>query len=177
MKKSNITSILKQIISEDADKARAEHLGTLRGYLEGNLIPKINMAVKRDGISQAFASELVSDIQKRLDMIQSSDSLSKVGPGMKESSLSPAYLTNIYSSSEALEATIYTTGDVSITLRSGGKKLKMTASIPLSELNAEYLKGIIEETGFEFDESFQKEVDDFLVKIKSNPKVQSIENT
>jgi hypothetical protein len=89
---------VKDIYSEDADKTRAEHLGTLRGYLEGNLIPKINMAVKRDGISQAFASELVSDIQKRLDMIKSSDSLSKEAKGpVKEE------VKDLYSKDDAIQ--------------------------------------------------------------------------
>lgn len=176
MKKSNITSILKQIVAEDADRARAEHLGTLRGYLEGNLIPKINMAVKRDEISQAFASQLVSDIQKRLDMVQSTDSLAKAGPGIEESSLSPEYLTNIYSNNEILEATVYTTGRIAITVRSNGRPALMAKSIPLSELSAEYLENIIKEAGFKFSENLQKEANDFLEKIENNPKVQSLEN-
>ena len=85
MKQASITDIIKQIVSEDIDRTRAEHLGTLRGYLEGNLIPKITMATKRDEISQAFANEIITDIQKRLDMIKSSDSLAKAGPGIGES--------------------------------------------------------------------------------------------
>jgi len=175
MKKTNITSILKEILTENEDNLNIEYLATLKGFLESRLIPTINKGIDIDGISQEFADRLISDIRKVLDEVSSGKSAIRGDYEVKESALSPGYLTNVYSPRGVLEATVYTDGGVSITLRNGERKIKMTAAIPLSELTEDYLKKLIE-SGFKFSESLQKEIIGLLSKLDSNEKVQSVKN-
>jgi hypothetical protein len=101
-------------------------------------------------------------------------------PMYKESALSPGYLTNIYSDSpikEFMEATVYDDGRVAITLRnSEGRAAKRTAAIPLKELTEDYLRGLIIDTGFKYNDTFQQGVADFIAKVFSNPKVKSVQS-
>lgn len=176
MKKTDITSILKEILNENQDNLNVEYLATLKGFLESRLIPAINRGIDIDGISQEFADKLISDIRKVLDEVNSGKSAIRGEAEVKESALSPGYLTNAYSPREVLEATVYTDGDVSITLRSGDKVVKTTAAIPLFNLTEEYLKNLLIESGFKFGESLQKEILGLLSKLDSNEKVQSVKN-
>ena len=176
MKKTDITSILKEILNENQDNLNVEYLATLKGFLESRLIPTINRGIDIDGISQEFADRLISDIRKVLDEVSSGKSAIRGDYEVKESALSPGYLTNVYSPRQVLEATVYTSGEVSITLRSGERKVKSTASMPLTELTEDYLKNLLIESGFKFSESLQKEIIGLLSKLDSNEKVQSVKN-
>jgi len=176
MKKTDITSILKEILTENQDNLNVEYLATLKGFLESRLIPTINRGIATDGISQEFADKLISDIRKELDEVNSGKSAIRGESEVEESAVSPSYITNVYSPREVLEATIYNNGEVSITLRSGERVIKTTASIPLFNLTEEYLKNLLIESGFKFSESLQKEITGLLSKLDSNEKVQSVKN-
>lgn len=176
MKRTYITSILKEILTENQETLNIEYIATLKGFLEHRLIPTIDKGIDTDSISQEFADRLISDIRKVLEEVKSGKSFSKGASEVKESALSSEYVTNVYSPREVLEATIYSNGNVSITLRSGSRVIKTTASIPLFNLTEEYLKNVLIESGFKFSESLQKEITDLLSKLDSNPKVQSVKN-
>lgn len=74
MKKSDITSILKEIVIEDQDRLRVEHLATLRSYMEHNLIPTITRGAQNEQITLQFAKKLIDDINERLTMVKSTKS-------------------------------------------------------------------------------------------------------
>lgn len=68
MKSTNISSILREVLTEDADKQRAEHLGKLRGAL---------MHVQTLAKAERPYSEILAYVEKALGQVSSSDPLSE----------------------------------------------------------------------------------------------------
>jgi hypothetical protein len=160
MKKTNITNLIKEIISQDMDKLRADHLGTLRGTLMN-----IQGLIAREGSPETTLASIDKAVKDALDKVKSSDPVTKVS----ESALSPGYLTNIYSDNERLEATIYKDGRASITMRDPkGNMMISTAAVPLQTLEDSIAKL---ETGMN-----SVQISNFIEKVMSNPKVQSLQS-
>lgn len=157
MKRSNITSILREILTEDIDTKRSEHLGILIGSLY-----HIQTLLKMERPHE----EVLSYVNRALDQVKSSDILRKGTPEMEESALSPGYLTNVYSDNERLEATVYKDGRASITVRgSNGGIVKSTAAVPLTALE-DSIKNL--ELGLD-----DTEIESFVNKVMSNEKVKA----
>ena len=68
MKNTNISNLLREIITEDKDKQTAEHLGTLRGAL---------MHVQTLAKAERPYSEILAYVEKALGQVSSSDPLSE----------------------------------------------------------------------------------------------------
>lgn len=68
MKSTNISSILREVLTEDADKQRAKDLGTLRGAL---------MHVQTLAEAERPYSEITSYIERSLQQTKGSDPLSE----------------------------------------------------------------------------------------------------
>lgn len=157
MKKSNITSILREILTEDIDTRKSEHLGILIGSLY-----HIQTLLKMERPHE----EVLSYVNRALDQVKSSDILRRETPEMEESALSPGYLTNVYSDNERLEATVYKDGRASITVRgSNGGIAKSTAAVPLTALE-DSIKNL--ELGLD-----DTEIKSFVNKVMSNEKVKA----
>lgn len=158
MKKTDITSLIKEIVTQDMDKLRADHLGTLRGTLMN-----IQGLIARGGSPETTLASIDKAVKDALDKVKLSDSLTKAN----ESALSPGYLTNIYSDDERLEATVYKDGRANITVRdSKGNMEKSTAAMPLETLEDSIAKL---ESGMS-----SLEISNFVEKVMNNPKVKSI---
>lgn len=157
MKKSNITNILREILTEDINKGKSEHLGILIGSLY-----HIQTLLK---VGRPY-QEILSYVSKALDQVRSSDVLRKGTPEIEESALSPGYLTNVYSDNERLEATVYKDGRASITVRgSNGGIVKSTAAVPLTALE-DSIKNL--ELGLD-----DIEIKSFVNKVMNNEKVKA----
>lgn len=68
MKNTNISSLLREVLTEDKDKQRAEHLGTLRGAL---------MHIQTLAKGERPYSEIIAYIEKALEKTKTSDPLSE----------------------------------------------------------------------------------------------------
>ena len=68
MKSTNISSLLREVLTEDKDKQRAEHLGTLIGAL---------MHVQTLAKVERPYSEILAYVEKALQQVSSSDPLSE----------------------------------------------------------------------------------------------------
>lgn len=165
MKKTNIRSILKEVVTstpieEAADFNTGVRIKELESFLSKWLIPVLEKGVGRDLIKAGFTDMLVKEINDRLNSPQ------EVG----ESALSPGYVTNVYSDHETLEATIYKDGGVSINVRSGGRSLIHTAAISVTDLSNEefenYLVDLLAGQGFQLDDDLQIEISNFVKEVK-----------
>ena len=72
MKSTNISSILRQVLTEDADKQRAKDLGTLRGALT-----HIQGLIARGGSSENTIASIEKTVKDALEDTKSSDPLSE----------------------------------------------------------------------------------------------------
>jgi len=97
MKKSNITSILREIVTEDQDRLRVEHLATLRSYMEHNLIPTLTRGAQNEQITLQFAKKLIDDINERLTMVNSTKSFAAGAADLEEG------VNNIFSKAELVD--------------------------------------------------------------------------
>ena len=165
MKKTNIRSILKEVVTstsieEAADFNTGVRIKELESFLSKWLIPVLEKGVARDLIKAGFTDMLVKEINDRLTSQE-----------VDESALSPGYVTNVYSDNETLEATIYKDGGVSINVRSGGRSLIHTAAISVTDLSNEefenYLVDLLAGQGFQLGDRLQMEISNFVEKVKS----------
>jgi len=163
MKKTNIRSILKEVVTstpieEVTDFNTGVRIKELESFLSKWLVPVLEKGVGRDLIKVGFKDMLVKEINGRLNSQE-----------VDESALSPGYLTNIYSDDQRLEATVYKDGVVSITVRDDkGNMKKSTAAVPLAQL-----QDSIEKLGTGLD---TVKVNNFVEKVMNNEKVKSIIN-
>lgn len=156
MKKTDIRSILKEVVSESTYAEKLEDL------ILNRIVPMLEKGAGRDLIKPGFKDMIVKDINDKLNAFTEMD----------ESALSPGYVTNVYSGREILEATIYKDGGVSITVRSpDGRIMKSTAALSLAELSNEdfqkYLVDLVVGLGFQIDANLQTEILSFVEKVKS----------